>query len=213
MPSWEEETASMYMLIRHKIRDFSLWKQVYDSHIQKRLEAGLSEKHLFTSSGDPHEVIILFEATDLERAKAFSESPDLRERMEQAGVVDKPDIYFLEDHSGMAVMDEIEELKRMEEVFTDRPNKEVSMEFVYHAPDAGRVSLAGNFNNWNTASLPMKKNKRGQWKAVLKLLPGRYEYKYFADGSWVVDKECTEVVSDEKGGVNCVVDVAPKMAA
>ncbi len=203
----------MYMLIRHKIKDFSQWKQVYDSHLQKRIEAGLTEKHLFTSTSDPNEVIILFEAKDPGRAKAFTETADLRERMEKAGVIDKPDIYFLDDHSSMSVMDEIEELKRIEEVYTDRPDKEIAIEFVYQAPDAKKVSLAGNFNNWNTESLPMKKNKRGQWKATVKLLPGRYEYKYFADGSWVMDKYCTEVASDKRGAVNCVLDVAPKMAA
>ncbi len=203
----------MYMLIRHKVKDFSLWKQAYDSRIQKRIGAGLTEKHLFTSTSDSHDVMILFQAEDFGRAKAFAESPELREKMEEAGVIGKPDIYFLDDHSGMSVMDEIEELKRIEEVYTDNPNKEVAIEFVCHAPDAKKVFLAGSFNNWNKEALPMKKNKRGQWKATIKLLPGRYEYKFFADGSWVMDKYCAEVVSDDKGSVNCAIDVAPRMAA
>jgi hypothetical protein len=45
---------------------------------------------------NPNEVIILFEAEDLQKAKEFGASSDLRERMQEAGVVDKPDIYFLE---------------------------------------------------------------------------------------------------------------------
>jgi hypothetical protein len=40
-------------------------------------------------------VVLLFSAQDLDKAKAFAESPDLRERMQQGGVTDKPDIYFL----------------------------------------------------------------------------------------------------------------------
>jgi len=43
---------------------------------------------------NPNEVILLFSAQDLDKAKAFAASPDLRERMEKAGVTDKPDIIF-----------------------------------------------------------------------------------------------------------------------
>jgi hypothetical protein len=46
---------------------------------------------------EPNEVILLFEAKDLNRAKTFAESADLRETMQKVGVVDKPDIYFVND--------------------------------------------------------------------------------------------------------------------
>jgi hypothetical protein len=84
-----------YMLVRHKVRDFSEWKRGYDAHITKRTEAGLAEKHLLRGAYEPNEVILLFEAQDLIRAKAFAESADLRETMQKVGVVDRPDIYFL----------------------------------------------------------------------------------------------------------------------
>jgi hypothetical protein len=84
-----------FLLIRHKVRDFSEWKRGYDVHLPKRTEAGLTEKHLLRSASDPNEVVLLFEAKDLSRAKAFGESPDLRETMHKVGVLDKPDIYFL----------------------------------------------------------------------------------------------------------------------
>lgn len=84
-----------YLLIRHKVKDFTAWKQGYDAHLPKRTEAGLTEKYLLRADSDPNEVILLFEVEDLGRAKAFSESADLRERMQKLGVVDKPDIYFL----------------------------------------------------------------------------------------------------------------------
>jgi hypothetical protein len=41
-------------------------------------------------------VIILFEADDLQKAKEFAASTDLRETMQKAGVIDKRDFYFLE---------------------------------------------------------------------------------------------------------------------
>jgi hypothetical protein len=40
-------------------------------------------------------VILLFETSDLGKARAFMSSDDLRQKMEESGVTDKPDIYFL----------------------------------------------------------------------------------------------------------------------
>ena len=84
-----------YMLVRHRVKDFSEWKRGYDAHLPKRVEAGLTEKYLLRSAREPNEVILLFAAQDLDRAKAFAESVDLRETMQKVGVIDKPDIYFL----------------------------------------------------------------------------------------------------------------------
>jgi len=84
-----------YMLVRHKVRDFSEWKRGYDVYLTKRAEAGLTEKYLLRGAQDPNEVILLFEARDLNRARTFAESADLRETMQKVGVMDKPDIYFL----------------------------------------------------------------------------------------------------------------------
>ena len=84
-----------YMVVRHKVRNFSEWKAGYDAHLPKRVEAGLTEKHLLRGADDPNEVILLFEARDLNRARGFAETADLRETMQKFGVIDKPDIYFL----------------------------------------------------------------------------------------------------------------------
>ena len=84
-----------FVLVRHKVRDFSEWKHGYDAHSPKRAEAGLTERQFFQVAGDPNEVVVIFEAKDLGRAKAFVDSLDLRETMQKLGVVDKPDVYFL----------------------------------------------------------------------------------------------------------------------
>jgi hypothetical protein len=91
----EEDLMASYMLIRHKVRSFADWKRGYDAHLPKRVEAGLTEKQLLRGADDPNEVVLLFEARDLGRAKTFAESPDLRDTMQKVGVVDRPDIYFL----------------------------------------------------------------------------------------------------------------------
>lgn len=84
-----------HILIRHKVADFSKWKPVYDGHHAARQKAGLREKSLLRSIDNPNEVVLLFEAEDLKRAQTFTESSGLREAMQKAGVVGKPDILFL----------------------------------------------------------------------------------------------------------------------
>lgn len=84
-----------FMLIRHKVRDFKAWKTGFDAHLSARTAAGLTEKYLLRSADDPNEVVGLFEAQDLDRARTFASSADLREKMQEVGVVGKPDIYFL----------------------------------------------------------------------------------------------------------------------
>jgi hypothetical protein len=86
----------MHVLIRHKVADFGKWKPVYDAHLSARQKAGLEEEHLFRNADDPNEVLLLFSAEDIDKAKEFNASDDLRRAMEKAGVSDKPDVYFLE---------------------------------------------------------------------------------------------------------------------
>ena len=84
-----------HMLIRHKVQDFGKWKAAYDAHRQARAAAGLKDLHLWHNVDDPNEIILLFEASDVGKAKAFAASPDLKERMTAAGVIGPPDIFFL----------------------------------------------------------------------------------------------------------------------
>jgi len=86
-----------YMIARHSVQDFSEFKMVYDAHEAIRAAAGLTEKHLLQDAADPNTVTMIFEADDLKRAEEFSNSDDLREAMQKAGVVGKPDMYFLND--------------------------------------------------------------------------------------------------------------------
>ncbi len=84
-----------YLLVRHKVADFSNWKAEYDAHLATRQKAGLEEEHLLRNIDNPDEVVLLFKAENLHEAQVFARSSDLRGAMQKAGVVDKPDIYFL----------------------------------------------------------------------------------------------------------------------
>lgn len=78
------------------------------------------------------------------------------------------------------------------------------VQFEYPSPEAREVYLAGDFNQWDTRANKMKKDKSGIWKATLSLKPGRYEYRFFADGNWENAPVCSGCVPNEFGTLNCV---------
>ena len=85
-----------YLLVRHKVEDYERWKPGFDEHGTTREASGGKGGYLFRNVEDPNETVILLEWDDLENARRFAQSEDLRETMQRVGVVDHPDIYFLE---------------------------------------------------------------------------------------------------------------------
>lgn len=60
--------------------------------------------------------------------------------------------------------------------------------FVLAAPAADRVSLVGDFNDWNPDAAPLTRRANGVWETALPLPPGRYRYTFIVDGTrWVRD--------------------------
>jgi hypothetical protein len=86
------------MFVRHAVKDFSKWKPAYDADQVARQAAGLRELNLWRNADEPHEVVLLFEVSDLAKAKAFAASIDLRDRMTAAGVTGRPEIIFLSEN-------------------------------------------------------------------------------------------------------------------
>jgi 1,4-alpha-glucan branching enzyme len=70
---------------------------------------------------------------------------------------------------------------------------------------AKKVSLAGEFNDWDTKKTPLKQVKE-VWKTTLELEQGReYQFRYFVDGEWHNDDAADKYVSNNVNGDNSVV--------
>lgn len=82
------------VMIRHKVKDWDAWKKVFDEHKQARVDAGLTDRVLGHTVGDNHQVTIVLAVADMEKAKAFMNSKDLKDRMQAGGVDGPPDVYF-----------------------------------------------------------------------------------------------------------------------
>ncbi|PLX49595.1 MAG: glycoside hydrolase family 13 [Desulfobulbaceae bacterium] len=89
--------------------------------------------------------------------------------------------------------------------------KIASTEFILHAPDAGKVFLTGDFNNWNPEEFSMRKFKNGDHTKKLKLKPGRYEYQFIVDGNWWTDPANPNRISTEFGSENSVIAIGEEV--
>ena len=79
------------------MKDYATWKAGYDDHGPTRKAAGCQGTVVYRSADDPSEVVVLLEWDSVENAKQFAGSDELRETMEQLGVSDQPDMYFLNE--------------------------------------------------------------------------------------------------------------------
>ena len=84
------------ILVRHKVSDYAKWKAAYDSFDALHKSFGVTHSQILRGSENGNEVVVLTEFESLSKAKHFAESDDLKKAMQATGVVDHPDIYFLE---------------------------------------------------------------------------------------------------------------------
>jgi len=81
-----------------------------------------------------------------------------------------------------------------------RNAKPITVSFVFPGPKARRVSLAGDFNNWDLKDTPMYKASDGVWYLSVSLRPGRHEYRIIADDVWQGTENGVKIVTAEIPG-------------
>ena len=84
----------MQLLVRNKVANFAVWREVFDADRARASEYGLKVARLWQSKDDPNEVFFLLDVADVDRANAFMARPESRESGEKSGVIDG-EFYFL----------------------------------------------------------------------------------------------------------------------
>ena len=84
------------LFVKHQVANYDTWRPAYDGHLPKRTEAGLKEIGVYRDAKDPNTLLIAWAADDVNKAKTFINSPDLKARMKDAGVVSEPRFWFSE---------------------------------------------------------------------------------------------------------------------
>lgn len=87
-------TGNSRVLITHKVKDWDAWKKVFDADKPNRMAAGLTDRALGYSVGDNHMVTMALVISDMKKAEDFSKSPDLKKKMEEAGVEGPPTFFY-----------------------------------------------------------------------------------------------------------------------
>jgi hypothetical protein len=84
-----------------------------------------------------------------------------------------------------------------------------AVRFVFVAPQASRVSLVGDFNNWDTGANPMRRNAASdEWIVTVPLASGWHAYAFVIDETrWVNDPRAPLAPPDGLGGPRSVVVV------
>jgi 1,4-alpha-glucan branching enzyme len=77
-------------------------------------------------------------------------------------------------------------------------------------PWVERVNLVGEFNDWDTTSTPMARERADvNWKVTVELAAGRcYRFRYLVDGEkWLNDWHADDYVENPYGFDDSVVDL------
>lgn len=81
-------------IVQHKVRDYATWRPHFDAHEPSRTAAGLTNPRVYRGANDPNNVVLLFDVADIARARTFAASEDLKQAMQNAGVLGAPTITF-----------------------------------------------------------------------------------------------------------------------
>lgn len=87
-----------YLLIKHKVKDYPSWKRTFDGFIENRRAGGEKTYQILHPDNEPDNLLSIFEWDDMENAKKFVNSDELKSIMGKAGVTGHPEVYFLEEY-------------------------------------------------------------------------------------------------------------------
>jgi hypothetical protein len=85
----------------------------------------------------------------------------------------------------------------------------ILQQFILENAHAKRVSLVGDFNKWNPATIPMQRSSdESTWSVIIPIIPGRHIYGYMVDDSlFTLDPRAPKVKDGDLGTEGSVVIV------
>ena len=85
------------LIIHHKVRDYAKFKANFDDHKLMRKSGGEKSYQLYHKENDPDDLVLLFEWDNMENFQKFAQSKELQQAQAEAGLVDQPEIFVLEE--------------------------------------------------------------------------------------------------------------------
>ena len=81
-------------------------------------------------------------------------------------------------------------------------------QFAVWAPNAGSVSVIGDFNGWQPAAHPMTRMPDGGWTIRLELPHGHHQYVFLVDGQPTLDPNAMGKVHNERNEVVSLIAIS-----
>ena len=93
----EENSNRGYSIVHHTVQDYTKWKIVFDDIDDLRKKYGEKSYQVFRTQSNPNEVYILISWDNIESAKKYMNSSDLKDAMKRAGVQGIPEINLINE--------------------------------------------------------------------------------------------------------------------
>jgi quinol monooxygenase YgiN len=100
-----DELPPYAALVATLVEDVDRWKATFDDDEPNRRAAGILGHHINRAEDDPNLITLFLALSDLDKAEAFSQSPELGEAMQKAGVMAPPEITWLQPIREQVVWD------------------------------------------------------------------------------------------------------------
>lgn len=86
---------SNLLVLTHKVANYEKWLAVFEADDSARVANGLTKYVIGRGMGnDSNTIMVALKMADLDKAKAFGNSPLLKEKMKMGGVTSAPDVFF-----------------------------------------------------------------------------------------------------------------------
>ncbi|WP_277553851.1 antibiotic biosynthesis monooxygenase [Halobaculum limi] len=92
----------VYLIARATVADFDAWRTAFDSNDDYRTEHGQRGYQVFRPRDTRDEVVVVFDWADDRSPVEFFSSPEMRDRMREAGIQGRPEMTLADEVTKMA---------------------------------------------------------------------------------------------------------------
>ncbi len=86
-----------FVLVKARIEDYAKFRTVFDGLAPRRKEFTSKDARVFRNSSNPNEVVILMDLDDVEKARQYLQSDELRQSQQRAGTLGPPEVSYLDE--------------------------------------------------------------------------------------------------------------------
>ena len=87
----------IYLMVRHKVKDYSTWRPIYDEDAPNRKRFGQISEQVLQNLDNPNDITLIFQWQSKEKVQEFFQRQNLKAKMLASGVVSQPEIMYFNE--------------------------------------------------------------------------------------------------------------------